>query len=202
MWARHVLAPLDQIAAYVPRCGEILDVGCGYGLFSNALALEEPRRSVVALDPAGPKVAAGRRAGRSLPNVRYLQGTIDAARGGSFDAITVLDVLYLLPPAEKRYLLACCRELLKPGGVLLLKTNDTRPRWKFLVTWLQEAIMTRSGLTLGRGLHFYSEAQHRALLCDLGFEVQVVRLDGWWPYPHLLFICRPAGGGQRREGGP
>ena len=50
---------------------------------------------------------------------------------GGFDAIAILDVLYLLPPAQKREILARCRALLAPGGTLLLKTNDTSPRWKY-----------------------------------------------------------------------
>ena len=193
MRARHLLAPLDRIACHVPPEGDVLDVGCGHGLFACALALDSPRRSVRGIDPSAAKVGVARAVSRHLPNVRFEQGTLDRVAAGRADAITILDVLYLLPPEDKRALLLCCRALLAPGGVLLLKTNDIAPAWKFAVTRAQEAAMTGLGLTLGQGLHFFSQRQHLELLRAVGFDVRVVPLDGWWPYPHRLFVCRPTG---------
>jgi 2-polyprenyl-3-methyl-5-hydroxy-6-metoxy-1,4-benzoquinol methylase len=190
---RHLLAPLERIADRVPSCGRILDVGCGHGLFGNLLAQQSPARVVEGVDPSAAKVAVARRAGRSLPNVRFWRGTIEDVRGSGYDAITVLDVLYLLPPECKREFLLRCRALLGPRGVLLLKTNDTAPRWKYAVTHTQERLMTRLGLTSGDALHFFSQAQHLTLLGEVGFNVRAERLDGWWPYPHMLFECRPRG---------
>jgi 2-polyprenyl-6-hydroxyphenyl methylase/3-demethylubiquinone-9 3-methyltransferase len=190
--ARHLLAPLDRIASYVPPVGQVLDVGCGHGLFACALALEAPRRGVRGVDPSAAKIAVARAVSGHLPNLRFQQGTLEQVAGGPVDVITILDVLYLLPPADKRALLGRCRALLGPDGLLLLKTNDTAPAWKFAVTRAQEAAMTGLGLTMGRGLHFFSQRQHLELLRAVGFDAYVVRLDGWWPYPHRLFVCRPA----------
>jgi 2-polyprenyl-3-methyl-5-hydroxy-6-metoxy-1,4-benzoquinol methylase len=125
--------------------------------------------------------------------VRYVQGYAQQIEERDFRAITILDVLYLLPDAEKLALLRHCRRLIASDGVLLLKTNDTRPRWKYAVTRLQEQLMTGLGLTMGgHGLHFRSAAENAALLREAGFDCRVLDVGNWLPYPHRLFIAHPA----------
>ena len=187
--ARHWLCPLARIAEHVPTRGRILDVGCGHGLFGNLLALESPRREIVGVDPMASKIAVAARAGRTLPNARYFVGSASGVAEADYDAITVLDVLYLLPPPAKLALLQRCRALLAPGGVLLLKTNDTAPRWKYLWARFEEQVMTGLGLTEGQGLYFFSAAENEALLAAAGFRARVLRLDNWLPYPHVLFVA-------------
>jgi SAM-dependent methyltransferase len=50
--ARRLLAPLDAVAAEVPAAGAVLDVGCGHGLFSLALAAADATRRVLGVDPS------------------------------------------------------------------------------------------------------------------------------------------------------
>jgi 2-polyprenyl-3-methyl-5-hydroxy-6-metoxy-1,4-benzoquinol methylase len=174
----------------VPTQGRILDVGCGHGLFGNLLALQSSLRSVEGVDPSAQKILVAQRAARGLPNVRYGLGSIEQVCGRGFQAVTILDVLYLLPPAEKQRLLEQCRDVLAPDGVLVLKTNDTAPAWKYAVTRAQEALMTSIGLTMGHGLYFFGESQHRELLDRVGFVVSAERLESRLPYPHMLYVCR------------
>ena len=188
--ARHWLCPLERIAAQVPPHGRVLDVGCGHGLFGNLLALASPAREIEGVDPMASKIAVARRVAGALPNVHYHVGSADDV-DGQYDVVTILDVLYLLPPPAKLDLLRRCRALLAPRGLLLLKTNDTRPRWKYLWTRTEERLMTGLGLTQGQGLYFYSAAQNRALLAAAGFRARALRLDNWLPYPHVLFLAQP-----------
>jgi 2-polyprenyl-3-methyl-5-hydroxy-6-metoxy-1,4-benzoquinol methylase len=200
--ARHLLTPLERIASQVPPTGAVLDVGCGHGLFANLLALQSAQRQVLGVDPSPTKLAVARRSSAGLANVRYVEGEVHDIREREFGTITILDVLYLLSDPEKLALLRHCRDLIATDGLLLLKTNDTRPRWKYAVTRLQEFAMTKLGLTMGGGLHFRSVAQNAALLRMAGFEPRLIDLSGWQPYAHRLFIARPvaaprpAGGGQ------
>ncbi len=195
--ARHWLCPLRRIADHVPSRGRVLDVGCGHGLFGNLLALESPRREVVGIDPMASKIAVAQRVARALPNARYVVGSAADALAdrppGGYDVVTILDVLYLLPPPAKLALLQACRALIAPHGLLLLKTNDTRPAWKYRWARFEEQLMTGLGLTEGQGLHFFSAAENQALLAAAGFQARVVRLDTWLPYPHVLFVARPDG---------
>jgi 2-polyprenyl-3-methyl-5-hydroxy-6-metoxy-1,4-benzoquinol methylase len=191
--ARHLLSPMRAIERRVPADGRILDLGCGHGLFTALMATASPGRSVVGVDPSAAKIAVAHRLEGKLPGVRFLQGTIDDVDEEGLRAITILDVLYLLPVPEKLRILSRCREMLAPGGQLILKTNDTHPAWKYRWAWFQEAAMTRLGLTLSTGsLHFISCRQTVELLRQTGFrDVQVDHLSFLLPYPHTLFTCSP-----------
>lgn len=190
--ARRLLAPMPAIAARVPKAGPLLDVGCGHGLFSLAMAAADPLRRIVGIDPSPGKIDVARRVGAPFGNVQFREGSVESIEGDTFTAITVLDVLYLLPDAQKKSLLAACRRLLAPHGTLVVKTNDTHPAWRYRVARLQEKLMTGTGLTLGTGdLHFRSCAENAALLRDAGFAVEIHHLAHWTPYPHTLFVARP-----------
>ena len=188
---RHLLCPMPEIERWVPSRGRILELGCGHGLFSALMAVASPERSVLGVDPSPVKIATAVRLAEKLPNVRFLQGTIDDVQEGGLDGAAIVDVLYLLPPSEKERILRRVLDLLAPGGRLVLKTNDTHPAWKYRWAWFQELLMTRLGLTMSHGsLHFFGCAQTASLLRRVGFrDVQVVHLPTLLPYPHTLFSC-------------
>jgi 2-polyprenyl-3-methyl-5-hydroxy-6-metoxy-1,4-benzoquinol methylase len=190
--ARHLLAPLAQVLDAMPTSGRLLDVGCGHGLFANALALGSAEREVIGVDPSASKIAVARSSSAGISNVSYIQGLIQQVEERDFDGISILDVLYLLPVEEKLAVLRACRERIAPNGVLIVKANDTRPSWKYRVARLQEEAMTGLGLTLGQGaLYFMSREQNAGLLELAGFKPRFVNLNSWLPYPHVMFVSRP-----------
>lgn len=188
---RHWLCPLEAVEAHVPRVGRVLDVGCGHGLFTVLMALSSPERDVLGVDPSPAKIAAAQRAGVQVPNATFMEGTADDAPPGPYAAVTITDVLYLLPRDVKAAILRRCHQVLAPDGVLVLKTNDKRPRWKYAVAYAQEVLMTTLGLTLSEhGLHFFSSEEHLALLDEVGFAAERHVLPSWTPYPHVVFVGR------------
>ncbi|MCC7104618.1 MAG: class I SAM-dependent methyltransferase [Chloroflexi bacterium] len=189
---RALLAPHEEVAQHVPVAGRVLDLGCGHGLFTNILALGSSERQLLGVEPSAAKLTVARRASAGLPNVRYQQGRIDDVSEAGFQAIAILDVLYLLPDEAKRAVLRACRARLAPDGVLLLKTNDTRPPWQYGVVWLEEEPAVRVlRFTLGGEIHFQGVPAYLELLREAGFEARVLPLNVAVPIPHRLFVCRP-----------
>ena len=188
---RWCLGPAQSIDEKIPGSGSVLDIGCGHGLFSLALACAKGERRILAIDPSSVKLEIAARAGRKLSNAEFLCNSPEDVHDEKFSVILLIDVLYLLPYEHKLTLLRRCRNLLASGGTLIVKATDTHPAWKYAVTYAQEKFMTWAGLTLGSGgLHFLSCQQNNALLNQAGFITALHHLRHWTPYPHVLFIAR------------
>ena len=189
---RHLLSPLEALEELVPKEGKILDLGCGHGLFTNYLALKAPSRNLLGVDPAPVKIQAAKTTESMVPNASYLLGSItDIPEASQFDAITIIDVLYLLPEGEQEKILTACHRLLTDAGVLVLKTQDTRPRWRYWWTCFQESIMVGLGITRGRGLHFLPAERTRRMLSEAGFnKTEQHTLPSRFFYSNIVFICQ------------
>ena len=186
--ARAFLSDLALLERHAPRAGAILDLGSGHGLVSNLLALGSAERRVTGIDVDPAKVAAARRTIGARRNVQFEVADATAYDGGPFAAITVADVFYLIPPPLQRELLASCRRMLAPDGVLLWKSQVRRPRWKYAITRGQEWLMTTLGPTSGHGLYFLDTDESLDAMRAAGFRAVALPLRSWRPYTDVLFV--------------
>jgi 2-polyprenyl-6-hydroxyphenyl methylase/3-demethylubiquinone-9 3-methyltransferase len=183
--------PLEALLGRLAPEGRLLDVGCGHGLLSIAAGERYPETSVLGVDPSEAKIRWARVGARELGNVRFVCGTLDSI-DGEFDAAAVIDVLYLVSRQDWRGFLSTCRQRLRPGGQLLLKEVDVRPRWKFLRCVAQETLSVRLlGITLGRSLAFLERQSMKRLLDEVGFgDVEHADLGRGYMTPHVLYLAR------------
>ena len=189
---RSWTCPMDAVLDRAPPAGRLLEVGCGHGLFANAAALAHPDLEVLGIDPDPQKIRWAQSTVDGRANVRFrCEGLGDVAER-DFDAIAVLDVLYLVSRAEWPRFLAGLRERLRPGGRLLLKDVERRPWWKFYRCLAQETVSVRLlGITHGSAFAFADRAEMEALLREAGFEeVRVRGLGAGYLTPHVLYEAR------------
>lgn len=166
-YRRHERA--DMLALLPNGIGRLLDVGGGEGAFARAAARE---RGVEAwlLEP-DPAAAARARAG----GLSVLEAPLEAlgdGHDGSFDAVTLLDVLEHLD--DPRAGLATIKRLLRPGGTLLVSTPNVG-HWP-LVRDLAEGRFDYLpvGSLCWTHLRFFTERSLRQLLQEAGFTVEWV----------------------------
>ena len=128
--ALHALNParLGYVSARIGlRGARVLDVGCGGGLLSEALAREGADVTAIDLAPDLVKVAklhgleSGIKAEYRVQSVEELA----AEQPASFDAITCMELLEHVP--DPGAILAACATLLKPGGRLFVSTLNRTP---------------------------------------------------------------------------
>lgn len=115
--AREMLVSQASIASG----HRVLDIGCGTGSLSLAIARRHPGAVVTGLDPDPNALArAERKAEREGLKVRFERGFADALPHppGSFDRVVCSLMLHHLKSDEKRRTLAEVLRVLAPGGQL------------------------------------------------------------------------------------
>jgi SAM-dependent methyltransferase len=196
MIVRWRVCPLIAIAAHVPAQGLIVDLGCGHGLFAQLLARESAARTVIGVDLDARKIAVADQL--ALPNLRFVTGDAATIDLPSAQAVTIIDVMYLVSYQAQERLLAACAERLAPGGLIVLKDMAERPRWKVWSNWLEETLAVRvlritASDESGR-FYFRTRAEWQALFARLGFAVETIPMDRGYYHPHVVFVARKLAG--------
>lgn len=192
VWARFVIIHvdiLDLLDRLAPKSGRILDMGCGFGLFSLFLAMRSPERTLFGVDLSGKRIEAARKAADRLrlTNVHFEQADIrDFAVSGEWDGIFTLDLLHHVLPQSRRDFLAAARSHLRPDGTLVIKDIATRPWWKMAFTWVLDQAMAGPCHVWYQSVESQTEE-----IENHGFEVRSRSFRDRLPYPHVVFHCKP-----------
>jgi len=175
--ALHALNPvrLRYVADRVPLQGaRVLDVGCGGGLLSEAMAHAGAKVTAIDLAPELVKVAGlhtletGVQVDYRLQSVESLAAELP----GTFDAVTCMEMLEHVP--DPGSVLSACATLLKPGGQLFVSTLNRTPA-AFALAIVGAEYIAR---LLPTGTHQYRDfikpSELASALRDAGLEVRDV----------------------------
>jgi len=108
---------------------QVLDVGCGGGILSDAMARVGAHVTGIDLATKSLKVAQLHALETQTPNITYLEVSAEAMakeQPGSFDVVTCMEMLEHVPdPAS---VVKACSTLLKPGGKVFFSTLNRNPK--------------------------------------------------------------------------
>lgn len=191
--ALHDINPvrLAYVADRSPLDGKaVLDVGCGGGLLSEALADAGARVTAIDMADASLEVAKAHMRQRGLA-IDYRRVTVEdlaVAEPGRFDVVTCMELLEHVPrPAS---ILAACSRLVKPGGDVFFATvNRTFPAW-LLVILASEYLL---GI-VRKGTHHYRKLVRPEELETWGRDAGLAAVDlsglRYIPFVGYAALCR------------
>ena len=156
MGTLHVINPLrthfimEKLTTPHPK---ILDVGCGGGILSEALA--KAGAEVTGIDLSNDSIeAAKHHASEQGLKIDYRYESaeqIAQKQAGTFDAVTCMEMLEHVPEPLK--VIEACAQALKPGGHIFFSTINRTPK-AFLFAIIGGEYILR---LLPRGTHTYSK---------------------------------------------
>lgn len=181
-WAKILRAPYKEIESLIPRSAKVVDLGCGYGFFTNFLAISGPQRKIIGVEMSGERL---QHAYDKLNNVQFIEGDITNLEIEPCDAIVIIHVLHHLPSYEKQEdLLKNCYDKLTRGGMIIIGEIDTRPLWKSLCSKTVDHLLYH-----GDFFHFRSCEDFKRMIEKSGFkDVNIIRCDKGIPFAHKVIV--------------
>lgn len=169
--ARLSSAPWARVAGALALDGAaLLDVGCGPGLLAHLLDRLGYAGTYLGVDPDERKVERARTWVGETPRRAFRTGGVGCVAEGAFDQAVIVDVLYLVPRAERASFVAGVASRLRPGGRLVVLTSGGGPRWKRSLDRLQEQLAVAVvGMTRGAVIDPCDGAEVAGLLSGAGF---------------------------------
>jgi len=190
-WGRFLILRqrfLDEIGQYLPADDRILDLGCGFGLFSLYYATAMPGATLHGVDLSARRIrmAAAAATRLAVTNASYEVGDVRGFRAGTrYAAAYMLDIVHHIAPATVPPLITELHRTLAPGGCLVVKDVDTTPAYKRLFTHALDLVMSPRAT-----VHYWAADELQAVLEGAGFRVYRHAMVDVLPYPHVLYVCR------------
>lgn len=165
-------ASLDRLC---PRPGRLLDIGCGYGFFLEAMARRHWQVEGIELSRPAAEIARARQLGTI-----HSCAVEEIAELGPFDVVTMFYVIEHV--ADPLKTLRKIRSLLKPGGILLLRYPNTSP----LLAFSGRLARTLKLMQAPSHLFDFSGNSMAILLEKAGFGSAMTTIDSNTRSPHLV----------------
>ena len=153
----HQINPLrlDWIQGMVPLQGQrVIDVGCGGGILSDAMARAGAQVTGIDLATKALKVAQLHALEVQTPNIAFREISAEAMaeeQPGSFDVVTCMEMLEHVP--DPGSVVRACATLVKPGGWVFFSTLNRNLKSFMLAIVGAEYVLNM----LPRGTHEYAK---------------------------------------------
>ena len=153
----HQINPLrlEWINGIAPLQGKkVLDVGCGGGILTDAMARSGAHALGIDLATKSLKVAQLHALEAQTPNVQYREVAVEALateQPASFDVVTCMEMLEHVPDPSS--IVRACAQLVKPGGHVFFSTlNRNAKSFLFAIVGAEYVLNM-----LPRGTHEYAK---------------------------------------------
>jgi 1-acyl-sn-glycerol-3-phosphate acyltransferase len=178
---------------YLPKEGQITDIGCGYGFMSYMLAFLSEKRMITGIDYDQEKIDVANNCPAKTERLNFICRDVLVAELPKSKAFILADVLHYFPETEQEKLIVRCIENLEEGGMLIIRDADRQLGSKHFGTRLSEFFSTRIGFNQTREdrnkLYFTSREKISEILSR--YEMQVEVIDETRMTSNIVFVVKP-----------
>lgn len=174
----------SKLDKYIPKSGTIIDLGSGYGIFSNYLALLSPKRTIVGVDTDIHKIS---QAYKGITNTSFKTGDATKMKFKNVAGVIIHDVLHHLNSyQEQENLVKDCKNMLKKDGILLIVEVDKKPIIKWILGRIADFIMYK-----GEPVRYRYRKEMINMLTKY-FTVQNISIKQLQssPFAQVAYICK------------
>ncbi|MBI4708677.1 MAG: methyltransferase domain-containing protein [Candidatus Portnoybacteria bacterium] len=204
LWMRFKITPLDKLLELFPESGKLLDLGCGFGGFSYFFSIKRPMVEILGVDPSERRIKTAEDVYLKPVNIKFIKGKIDDLSEGSFDAISLIDVTYLLSEQELVKTLKECYKKITPGGVLVLKTMNKARSFRYLFSIASPIFIKWLISLFGRKktIEVFGSRENKPRYYRPQEEIKILESCGWKVvdvfdtplkfliYPNIIYFCK------------
>ncbi|MCW3467525.1 trifunctional MMPL family transporter/lysophospholipid acyltransferase/class I SAM-dependent methyltransferase [Chitinophaga nivalis] len=175
----------------LPKEGNILDIGCGYGFMDYMLSFAAAGRRITGIDYDEEKIATANHCYGKPGQLHFIHGDIAQMPFEKKDAFILSDVLHYLTATEQEELLKLCIERLTDNGVIIVRDGDSDKTKRHEGTRFTELLSTRIigfNKTRNHTLSFFSASRMRELVQKYGAEA--TEIDNTRYTSNVIFVIK------------
>ena len=187
---RPFICPFAELIEQVPSGSDVLDIGCGAGLYLGLLASLGRIRGGVGFDASASAIAAARNMSQKVAPIRLdfrRLGVDEQWPDGMFDAVSLIDVMHHVPIPVRPDVIRQAADRVRSGGLFIYKDMVRRPLWRAAANRAHDLVMARQWISYEPVEAV--EAQCRALGLELVHGQDINML---WYGHELRVFRRPA----------
>lgn len=185
-WLRLAIFPIDWLAHLCASLqGEVLCLGCGYGVLEVVIAARNPHLRLLASDLMASRIDTAKAMVSGLPNISFAVRDVTRLKlNQHYGNILFIDLMHHLAAGEQKKLLDKIWQTVRPGGSVIMKDVDTHPRWKYYWNFFHDRLMAGPPLT------YYPAAFYQDYFVRRGAKVMNYRPRHFYsPYNHYCLIA-------------
>ncbi|MCR4276891.1 MAG: class I SAM-dependent methyltransferase [Candidatus Roizmanbacteria bacterium] len=184
---RFLIFPVKEILRIIPNDGSLLDIGCGYGFITNAIAILNPHLSVYGFDINKYRIKLAQNSVSNRNNIRFLVSDLNNKldKLPKYNVITCIDLLHHIEKKFHNRVIADIYDHLEKNGTLIIKDIDTRPWYKYYWNYFHDLIVNKGQLVYCRS-HF----EWISMLKKKGFQIKLLIFPKkGLLYPHFIITA-------------
>ncbi|MEO6231055.1 MAG: 1-acyl-sn-glycerol-3-phosphate acyltransferase [Ferruginibacter sp.] len=127
----------------LPKQGDLLDIGCGYGFMSYMLYFTSPQRNITGVDYDEEKIKTANGCFDKTDHINFYAANALEFPFEKYDGIVIADVLHYLQPDAQKQLVEKCLRHLNPNGTIIIREGDADLTKRHFGTRVTEYFSTR-----------------------------------------------------------